>query len=149
MEKLNEAQLAEFKTAFQTFDKDKDGKINLRELGVAMRAMGHNPTDIELREMISELDSDNDNAISFEEFVSLLCNTIHDSETEDKTLEAFRVFDKDGQGVIKVSELKRIMLTLGEPITDEECEALIEICKAEDGLIEYESLVKAIFSSIV
>jgi calmodulin len=149
MEKLTEAQLAEFRAAFHSFDKDKDGKINLRELGVAMRAMGHNPTDIELREMVAELDSDNDNAINFEEFVTLLCNTIHDAETEEKTLEAFKVFDKEGRGVIKVVELKRIMMTLGEPITDEECEALIEICKPEDGVIEYEALVQAIFSSIV
>lgn len=48
MEELTDAQIEEFKEAFKLFDKDNDGFITIRELGTAMRAMGQNPTDIEL-----------------------------------------------------------------------------------------------------
>ena len=52
MENLTETQVQEFKNSFQIFDKDLDGVISINELGLAMRAMGHNPTEIELQEMI-------------------------------------------------------------------------------------------------
>ena len=52
MENLTEAQIEEFKNSFQIFDKDMDGVITINELGVAMRAMGHNPTQIELQEIM-------------------------------------------------------------------------------------------------
>jgi calmodulin len=63
------------------FDKDNDGLITIRELGTVMRTIGQNPTDIELQEMIDEVDSDKDNAIDFNEFVSMMSKKIHDIET--------------------------------------------------------------------
>ncbi|CAG9320812.1 unnamed protein product [Blepharisma stoltei] len=145
MENLTDEQIEEFRLAFKQFDKNMDGLISLGELGTAMRAMGHNPTDIELQEMIQEVDSDKDNAINFDEFVSMMLKTINDVETEEKTLEAFKVFDRDGSGVIRVSELKNIMMNLGDPINEEEAEDLLSLASQEDGLIDYIEFVKSIF----
>ena len=49
---------SEMKEAFQLFDKDGDGTISTTELGTAMRALGQNPTEKELTEMIAEVDGD-------------------------------------------------------------------------------------------
>lgn len=145
MEHLTEEQLEEFRIAFKLFDKNEDGLISISELGIAMRAMGHNPTDIELQEMIQEVDSNKDNAINFDEFVTMMLKTINDLETEDKTLEAFKVFDRDGSGVIRVAELKSIMMSLGDPINEEEADELLTLASQEDGLIDYIEFVKTIF----
>ena len=48
----------EFKEAFSLFDKNGDGYISSRELSVAMLSLGQNPTEAELRDMISEVDVD-------------------------------------------------------------------------------------------
>ena len=54
-ENLSEEQVAELKQAFNEFDIDGGGTINTKELGWAMRAMGMNPTENELLELINEV----------------------------------------------------------------------------------------------
>jgi calmodulin len=44
--------LAEWKEAFQLFDKDGDNKISTNELGTVMRSLGACPTQAEVQEMI-------------------------------------------------------------------------------------------------
>ena len=50
--------VAEFKEAFSLFDKNGDGSISSKELGIVMRSLGQNPTDAELHDMINEVDVD-------------------------------------------------------------------------------------------
>ena len=146
MEGLTPEQLEEFKNSFQVFDKDMDGLITIQELGAAMRAMGHNPTEIELQEMIEDVDMDKDGAINFEEFVSMMIKTITDVEIQEKTIEAFKVFDRDGSGVIRASELRNIMIKLGDPIDEDEADDLIKLATQEDGLIDYVKFVRSVFT---
>ncbi|MEW8548701.1 MAG: EF-hand domain-containing protein [Candidatus Thiodiazotropha sp.] len=49
---------SEFKEAFSLFDKNGDGTISSKELGIVMRAIGQNPTEAELTDMINEVDAD-------------------------------------------------------------------------------------------
>ena len=52
---LSQEQIAELKQSFNEFDADGGGTITTKELGYAMRAMGMNPTEKELRELINEV----------------------------------------------------------------------------------------------
>jgi len=49
---------AELQETFTYFDKDKDGYISSKELGLVMRSLGQNPTDSEIRDIINEVDAD-------------------------------------------------------------------------------------------
>ncbi|VDM57293.1 unnamed protein product [Angiostrongylus costaricensis] len=42
---LNGEEIDQFKEAFLLFDKDGNGTISTKELGIAMRALGQNPTE--------------------------------------------------------------------------------------------------------
>lgn len=42
---LTSDEIDEFLEAFMTFDKDGSGTISSKELGVAMRSLGQNPTE--------------------------------------------------------------------------------------------------------
>ena len=50
--------LAEYREAFNLYDKDKDGIIATQKLGRVLRAMGLNPTELEIQEMLEEIDSE-------------------------------------------------------------------------------------------
>ena len=43
-----------------------------------------------------------------------------DTDTEEELIEAFKVFDRDGNGFISAAELRHVMTNLGEKLTDEE-----------------------------
>merc|ERR550532_2416440 len=65
---MMELQNAEFKEAFDEFDTDGSGAISHKELLGVMRAMGQNPTEDELLNMILEVDLDGNGTIEFQEF---------------------------------------------------------------------------------
>ena len=52
---LSQEQVEELRQAFDMFDRDKGGSISTRELGYTMRAMGMNPTEAELLDLINEV----------------------------------------------------------------------------------------------
>merc|ERR1711900_68006 len=96
-DQLTEEQIAEFKEAFSLFDKDGDGTITTKELGTVMRSLGQNPTEAELQDMINEVDADGNGTIDFPEFLSLMARKMKDTDTEEELIEAFKVFDRDGE----------------------------------------------------
>lgn len=80
-------------------------------------------------------------SIDFEEFVLMMADKLERSNTEDEIREAFKLFDKDDNGYISVSELKNILTETGEKITPEEANELIKaIDKDGDGKIDYEGI---------
>ena len=59
-----------------------------------------------------------------------------DVNLEEELREAFKVFDKDGNGFISTEELKQTMTTLGESLTEDEAEKMILIAdKDGDGQV--------------
>ena len=61
--------------AFELFDSDNSGKINLPNLRRVARELGENLTDDELQAMIDEFDKDQDGQINREEFLSIMSQT--------------------------------------------------------------------------
>ncbi|GAA0146989.1 non-receptor serine/threonine protein kinase [Lithospermum erythrorhizon] len=58
-------------TAFQYFDKDKSGYITIEELEQALREFGMND-ERDISQIISEVDSDHDGRINYDEFVAMM-----------------------------------------------------------------------------
>ncbi|XP_019365207.1 PREDICTED: calmodulin, striated muscle-like [Gavialis gangeticus] len=142
-DQLTEEQIAEFKEAFSLFDKDGDGSITTKELGTVMRSLGQNPTEAELQNMIGEVDADGSGTIDFPEFLSLMARKIRGADSEEDIREAFRVFDKDGNGYISAAELRHVMTNLGEKLSDEEVEEMIREADCNsDGQVNYEEFVR-------
>ena len=77
----------------------------------------------------------------------VLCSKMKDTDSEEEILEAFKVFDKDGNGFISAAELRHIMTNLGEKLTDEEVDEMIREADIDgDGQINYEEFVKMMMS---
>ncbi len=79
--------------------------------------------------------------IDFTEFLTLMSKKMKDTDTEEEIKEAFRVFDRDGNGYISASELRHVMTNLGEKLTDEEVDEMIrEADENGDGHIDYQGI---------
>ena len=142
-----------------------------------MRSLGQNPTEAELMDMIQEvsnlscetdglmlrsrtgsdasvcndrhfqIDADGSGTIDFPEFLTMMARKMKDTDSEEEILEAFKVFDKDGNGFISAAELRHIMTNLGEKLTDEEVDEMIREADIDgDGQINYEEFVKMMMS---
>jgi Ca2+-binding EF-hand superfamily protein len=73
---LSEEQIAELFETFTLFDKDYNGALNTKELGIIMQSTGLSVIDSELKEMVDEvntkkLDEEDNRLIDFPEFVSV------------------------------------------------------------------------------
>ncbi|RMZ76938.1 hypothetical protein DV737_g4613, partial [Chaetothyriales sp. CBS 132003] len=132
-----------YKEVFALFDKDSSGTITASELGDVMRSLGQNPSETELRDMINEVDVDQSGAIDFDEFLKMMSTTLKPIDVDQETKAAFAVFDKDGSGTISAEELRQVMKSLGEDLTDAEIDEMIrEADKDQDGTIDYEEFVQ-------
>ncbi|XP_008197239.1 neo-calmodulin isoform X2 [Tribolium castaneum] len=139
---LSEDQVAEFKEAFMLFDKDEDGTITMAELGVVMRSLGQRPTETELRDMVNEVDQDGNGTIEFNEFLQMMSKKLKDADGEEELKEAFRVFDKNNDGLISSNELRHVMTSLGERLSEEEVDDMIKEADLDgDGQVNYEEFV--------
>ena len=135
---LTEDQISEFKEAFSLFDKNGDDTIPTSQLGCVMRSLGHNPTEADIQDIINQ----DDDTINFSRFKQIMGNKMKDEDNEEELREAFRAFDKDGQGFISAVELRHVMTNLGEKLKDEEVDELFAEANIDtEGEINYEEFV--------
>jgi len=70
----------------------------------------------------------------------------NDGDVEEEIREAFRVFDKEGNGFISTAELATVMTNIGEVLSEEETDELIAEADIDgDGNVNYEEFVAMIF----
>jgi calmodulin len=136
---LSEDKIAEFRCAFELFDKDGDGIITTRELGIVISYLGQTPTEEELKELVKEVDTDGTGDIEFNDFLELMSKKMKDVDTEEEMMEAFKVFDKDANGFVSKLDLKQVMSYLGEDLKAEELEEIMKDWDEDgDGQLNYD-----------
>merc|ERR1712215_483919 len=102
------------KVCFDLFDTKKVDFLSADDLGEIMRAMGFRPTEEELKDLLAEIG----------EFCQLCATFLvedPDMETMKRELkDAFRIYDKEGQGFITTETLRGLITELLAPLTNEE-----------------------------
>merc|ERR1712195_288204 len=120
---LSEEQMEEIREAFGLFDADASGSIDVRELKAAMRALGFEIKNEELKKMVADVDTDGSGMIEFGEFLEMMTGKmgekdsredIENEELQDMISQA----DKDGDGEINLDEFYRIMKKKGNFLED-------------------------------
>lgn len=136
----------EFQEAFNLFDNRGDGKIQQNQIGECLRALGQNPTEADVKKFTQQLKPDE--RISFEVFLPIYqgISRARSAESAEDFIEGLRHFDKDASGFISTAELRHLLTTLGEKLTDDEVEQLLANQEDSQGNVNYEEFVKMVMS---
>jgi len=130
---------------------------------ICCRALGQNPTESEVRKLVH--DHRADERVTFEVFLPILqvgrlCWTLENcplnyphfqaicsrqsTDTAEDFVEGLRHFDKDGNGFISSAELRHLLTTMGEKLSDEEVEQLLVGQEDSHGNVNYEDFVRTV-----
>uniref|UniRef100_A0A7S3N7S7 EF-hand domain-containing protein n=1 Tax=Euplotes harpa TaxID=151035 RepID=A0A7S3N7S7_9SPIT len=123
---LTEDEVEEIKEAFDLFDTDGSGSIDPKELKAAMQSLGFEAKNQTIFQMISDLDKNRGNNIDFDEFLDMMTARMSDKDTREDISKVFRLFDDDGTGLITIKNLRRVARELGETMTEEELQEMID-----------------------
>ena len=130
--------LKEYKEMFDIFTETSIGedgkptgeeKISNEEIGKVMVALGENPSDEKIAEIVLDIDYDGDGKVDFDEFTCLMVKTLADSDkAEEELVEVFNRFDfnEDGKldengepvkkGEVNAKDLFKMFTKLGHDI---------------------------------
>ena len=141
---IPEDKIAEYKEAFDMFDKDGSGTIDVGEIVKIMKNFGYPIKKSEAQRMISEIDDNGDGELDFEEFVTLMEKQTNyvDQTEEELVLAAFKSFDKDHDGKITNHEFKYLLTQMGDKFTDEELNLLFQESDLDiNGTLDYQDFI--------
>ncbi|POG58418.1 hypothetical protein GLOIN_2v1790423 [Rhizophagus irregularis DAOM 181602=DAOM 197198] len=127
-------QQQEIREAFDLFDTEGKGIIDIKELKVAIRALGFEPPKKdEIKKLLSEINNkstsesdDNVDTIDFDSFNKIMAVKMSERNLNDEFLKVFQLFDDDDTGKITFKNLKRIAKELSEDISDDHLREMIE-----------------------
>lgn len=123
---LTEEQVEECREAFEMFDMDRSGAIDVRELKAAIKALGMDISAEELKKMVGDVDKDGNGTIEFPEFLSMMTAKMSNTASDQEIAKCFRLFDNDATGAITLKNLFHARSILGmDDVTDAQLENMM------------------------
>uniref|UniRef100_A0A2C9K1N0 EF-hand domain-containing protein n=1 Tax=Biomphalaria glabrata TaxID=6526 RepID=A0A2C9K1N0_BIOGL len=143
---LTEEQKQEIREAFDLFDADGSGTIDAKELKFYLFGK------LNVKDAMLKTKSNNIfnlvylncyGCIDFADFLTLMTYKMSEKDSKEEILKAFRLFDDDETGKISFRNLKRVAKELGENMTDEELQEMIDEADRDgDGEINQEEFLR-------
>jgi centrin-1 len=137
--KFSKEQKKDLQTAFNIFDKDGTGNIDIKDLKVILNALGFEPQEDEIKKLLSSINRSDEeeynkkgfsaHTIDWNEFLSIMSAKLAESEEIQHLKVGFHNFsDQKKEGNIKyitLNSLREMSKTLGEEMRDEELKEMM------------------------
>uniref|UniRef100_A0A672HEQ5 Myosin regulatory light chain 2, ventricular/cardiac muscle isoform n=1 Tax=Salarias fasciatus TaxID=181472 RepID=A0A672HEQ5_SALFA len=151
---FEQAQIQEFKEAFTIMDQNRDGFIDKNDLRDTFAALGRlNVKQEEIDDMLKEAPG----PINFTVFLTMFGEKLKGADPEETILNAFKVFDPEGKGVLRkdypiiifhmqfVTHVTQMLTTQADRFSPEEMEQMFAAFPPDvAGNLDYKNLVHII-----
>ncbi|GJM88936.1 hypothetical protein PR202_ga05519 [Eleusine coracana subsp. coracana] len=122
-----------------------EGQIAKDDLVTALRSLGLNVDEAEAQRLLG--DAASGGAIEFPAFLSVAARKMASDgkQTAERLAECFDVFDDGRSGSIPAEQLRQVMTSHGDRLTEEEADAMVrEADPRGEGRVEYKEYVKVL-----
>ena len=137
---LTEDEVLEIREAFDLFDTDHSGEIDVAELKQALMNLGIDTKNQTLQNMLADIDKNGNANIDFDEFIEMMTAKMSDKDTREDLEKVFELFiGDDNTDKIDIKHLKRVCKELNENMSDEELnEMIVRADSDRDGKVTFE-----------
>ena len=144
--RIPEEVLAEYQDLFDSYDLNKNGKIERKEMKTILKKLGKESTNEEIEQIWKSMNKiESDSTISFNDFIEFIkrFNLSKNTMSTDDIINAFEIFDKNHDGTLSINEFKHILMDLGQKFSEDEVNEIItEIDLDNNGKINYREFVE-------
>lgn len=152
MADLCASDIEDVREVFDLFDfwDGRDGLVDGAKIGDLLRCAGLNPTNaLVLKNGGTE--KFGEKQYKFEEILPIFKAVSDETDTGTFAdfMEAFKTFDREGQGFVAAAELRHVLTSLGERLTDADVDSILKFTGTEedlDGNIKYEDFIKKVMA---
>ncbi|KQK05658.1 probable calcium-binding protein CML9 [Brachypodium distachyon] len=125
--KLTQAQADECREVFDLFDGDEDDRIAAGELVTALRSLGQNVDEAEARQFLEDAGagSGGSGSIDFATFLAVAARKAGAGVSEKGLATWLDAFDDAQSGAIPAEQLRQVMVTHGDRLTEEEADEML------------------------
>jgi len=117
---FNQKEIAFYKEIFKFFDKTATEQITVPDLGLALRSAGALVTEKEVSQLIKKVDPYGSGYLEFNDFLLCFYQLSQKDKSEAAIRNSFRALDKDNTGFVNSAEVRHILSTIGEGLTEGE-----------------------------
>ncbi|CAN6346374.1 unnamed protein product [Urochloa humidicola] len=146
-QKLTPEQADECKEIFALFDADEDGRIAAGEVVEALRSLGQNVDEAEASRFLEEagVPAGAGASVDLAAFLAVAARKAGARQSAERLAECFDVFDDARSGSIPAEQLRQVMVSHGDRLTEEEADAMLrEADPRGEGRVEYKEYVKVL-----
>jgi len=80
--------------------------------------------------------------VDFDTLIQLIHEKVTNPPVErpDDLREVFRLYDKEGRGYVSIAEMRHLLTSVGEKLTDDEADQLLRMSGCvQNGMVQYDS----------
>ena len=134
---FNKEELHSIEKAFKLFA-DRSGMMNLNNMVIAMKELKFDENEPVIYDIIAELESENKESLSYDEFVDKLTEKLQDRDSQKATERVFDLFTEDPKGTVTYEVLKKVHQDIGEEASEDDLRRLIKSGASNGTDIPYE-----------
>jgi len=148
--KQNFRSAEDVRAAFNSWDTNRDGQISFQELKQAVQRTGQNLNDEQISALFVIGDADQNGEIDLDEFMKMMMPGTSDVVAKFRSIrktvrdvqQAFKQFDKNGDGSIDRKELTSALASSGGNFTQQEIDVIFTAADVDgNGEIDYEEFI--------